>query len=173
MNPDTVQSKIAALRACDYFSDMRDEVLLRYVPYFEWLRVRKHQTFIQEGDAADFAVIVISGVFEVSKGEGQKRKLLALAKPGTFLGEIGLITNRERFATCKAVDESDVGLLSREQFDSMARNDLDLHGLLVRQIALQLAHRLTRLTDTIISLREKNDIAVDAARRIIETAAQV
>lgn len=173
MNPETVQSKIAALRACDYFSDMRDEVLVRYVPYFEWLHVRKDQTFIQEGDASDFAVIVISGVFEVSKGEGQKRKLMAFAKPGTFLGEIGLINNGKRFATCKAVGESEVGLLSREQFDSMARNDLDLHGLLVRQIALQLAHRLTRLTDAIISLKEQNDIAVDAARRIIETSARV
>jgi len=173
MDAGLAESKIAALRGCGFFSGLDDEMLLRYVPYFEWLSVNAEQILIQEGDASDFAVVVAAGVFEISKGGGLKRKLMAFAKPGTMLGEMGLVTNEPRYATCKAVGACEVGLLSRDQFDHMKGKDADLHATLMSRIAVQLAKRLTQITDSIVRLKEKNDIAVEAARRILETSTQV
>jgi CRP-like cAMP-binding protein len=173
MDAGLAESKIAALGACGFFSGLDDDVLLRYVPYFEWLSINAEQVLIKEGDASDFAVVVVSGVFEISKGDGSKRKLMAFAKPGTMLGEMGLVTNDPRYATCKAVGVSEVGLLSREQFEIMKVRDSDLHSTLMSRIVMQLAKRLTQITDSIVRLKEKNDIAIEAARRILETSTQI
>ncbi len=173
MPPQMHEAKLRALKAIELFSDMTDETLVRYLSYFEWIQVRADQILIREGDVSDLAFVVVSGVFEVTKGEGAKRKLMAFAKPGTMLGEMGLITNEPRYATCKAINEGEVGLLSIEQFTLMQKKDPDLHTTLVSRMTVQLAGRLRKVTDSILRLKEKNDIAVDAARRIIETSAQV
>jgi len=173
MSPQIHEAKLSALQAVELFHGMSNETLLRYVAYFEWISIRADQILIREGDAPDLAFVVLSGVVEVSKGSDTKSKLMALAKPGTMLGEMGLITNEPRYANCKAINDCEVGMLSIEQFSLMQARDPDLHVMLVLRMARQLAARLRTVTDSILKLKEKNDIAVDAARRIIETSAQV
>jgi len=166
-------TKIQSLRSCYFFSSCNDEVLLRLVPYFEWLPFNAGQVLIKEGEASDFALVICSGVFEIIKGENTKFSLMSNAKAGSILGEVGLVTGEKRYATCKAVEAGEVGLLSREQFLLMQFRDTDLYSMILAQMTKQLAKRLTEITDIISVLRHKNDIALDAARRILDASARL
>ncbi len=161
---------LGALRNSEVFGVSDGEALKRLASYFEWLTVNEGQEFIREGASSDFALLVVSGSFEILKAQGATRKLMAVARAGSFLGELGLITDEPRYATCRAVTSSDVGLLSREHFVSMQSKDPALYAMLLQRLCQQLGKRLVQVTDTVFLLREKNDIAVNAAKRILETA---
>ena len=164
------ETKVQSLRACNFFSSCDDEDLLRLVPYFEWLPFNAGQLLIKEGEESDFALVVCSGVLEILKGDNSNHRLMSNASAGSILGEIGLVTGEKRYATCKAVNAGEAGLLSREQFLLMQLRDRDLHWMLLALMTKQLAKRLTQVTDIIGALKHKNDIALDAARRILDAS---
>lgn len=164
-------SKTESLKGSELFAGLDQQQLLTLASYFEWLKIAADQQVICEGEPSDYAVLVVSGAFEVSKGAGLNRRLMAFAKPGSLLGEMGLITAGPRYASCRAVQDSEIGLLTSERFFLMKGSDPALHAELVTRIALQLAGRLVKVSDAILTLKEKNDIAVEAARRILETSA--
>ncbi len=112
----------ALLGAIELFLEMTDDTLVRYVPYFRWIKVRADQVLIQVGDASDHArwwwCPVPSRLQQLNT---IRKKLMAFIKPGTMLSEMGLITNEPRYATCKAISEGEVGLLLIEQFEMMKK----------------------------------------------------
>lgn len=166
-------SKFEIFKNSDLFSNWDEKRLEKLAGYFEWLSVSKDQQIISEGDSSDFSIFVVSGCFEVTKKANDGRKLVGIAKPGTMLGEMGLITAEPRYASCRAAMDSKVGLLTQERFDDMGREHPELHAQIVVNIAIELARRLMRVSDSVIQLKEKNDIAVESARRILETAARI
>jgi CRP/FNR family transcriptional regulator, cyclic AMP receptor protein len=161
---------LAALRDSDLFGGSAGESLQQVAAYFEWITVQEGQEIIREGTRSDFALLVVTGTFEISKADRGTRKLMAIAKSGAFLGELGLITDGVRYATCRAATDSEVGLLSREHFSAMRSKAPELYALMLQRLCQQLGKRLVQVTDTIFLLRDKNDIAVSAAKRILETA---
>jgi CRP-like cAMP-binding protein len=59
--------------------------------------------------------------------------------PGDYFGEIALIHESPRTATVRAVDEVDVWILSRDDFDDLLRRYFDLAGTLARTARLRAA----------------------------------
>jgi|LNFM01.1.fsa_nt_gb CRP/FNR family transcriptional regulator, cyclic AMP receptor protein len=165
-------SKITALKLSPLFVQIDEDDLGRLVNSFEWIEVRQNQELIREGDNSEYAVLVVSGVFEISKSQGGDRKLMAFAKPGAVFGEIGLLTNEPRYASCVAAQNSIVGILPRDRFEHMKISEPSLYLALLTGIALQMASRLTQVTDSVLTLKERNKIAVDAAHKILGAATQ-
>ena len=167
---DHAQLAILALRSSDLFREVPEPDLARLASYFEWLSVSKGQEIIKEGAVSDFSVLVVQGAFEVVKSRSGGQRLMGIAKDGALLGELGLVTDEPRYATCRAVETSAICLLTRERFDQMRGRDPDIHGLMLSGLMRQMARRLRQVTEAIFSLKEKNDIAIDSARRILETS---
>ncbi len=78
----------------------------------ETRRLVAGETLFRRGDAADAAVLVISGVLTL-EGDASNETALRIAGPGTLLCESALLAPGHRSATASARDSSTVLSISR------------------------------------------------------------
>ena len=78
---------------------------------------------IQEGDLGDCAYIVEAGSLEVSKINNQNNKqVLGRLKENDIFGELGLIDGLPRSATVTALEDCTIKVLTKDSFNSLAKN---------------------------------------------------
>lgn len=148
-----------------------DEALRdRLCAHFEWITINPGQEIIKEGDSSDFLLAVVSGGLEISKMRKGSPQLVGFARAGSIIGEMGLITSEPRYATCRAAVESQVGLLTRERFQRLRTQDEELYHEFVLFLSGYIAKRLAQVSDMVGALKQQNEIAVQAATRILDTA---
>lgn len=109
--------------------------LIKGIPFFaclssdeaaaaELLVVRKHfsrgQVVLFEEDTSKFMYIIVSGKVRVVQlsSEGKER-ILAIHKRGDYFGELALFDGKTAPATVIAMEESEIGLLSKSDFDTL------------------------------------------------------
>lgn len=124
-----------------------DTGLIKGIPFFssltsdeieatERLVVRKlfsrGQVVLFEEDTSKFMYIIVSGKVRVVQlsSEGKER-ILAIHKRGDYFGELALFDGKTAPATVIAMEESEIGLLSKKDFDVLVqKNDKILFNLL-------------------------------------------
>jgi CRP-like cAMP-binding protein len=74
---------------------------------------------IEEGSHGTSAFIILSGTAEVFKKTGQKEVVLASVGTGQVFGEMGLIEDRPRSASVRALTELKARVIDREQFNKL------------------------------------------------------
>ena len=78
---------------------------------------------ILEGDLGDCAYIVEAGSLEVSKINNQNNKqVLGRLKENDIFGELGLIDGLPRSATVTALEDCTIKVLTKDSFNSLAKN---------------------------------------------------
>jgi CRP-like cAMP-binding protein len=106
----------------------------------------------RQGDPSDHVVLVRSGQAEVLREVGDDRILLGMAKEGEFLGEMGVLDERPRSATVRAVSALEVELIGRRSFLERVSGDAQLaHRLLLRMSA-----RLRDVEDMLATLHAES-----------------
>ncbi len=115
-----------ALRNTYIFKDLPDKYIKLLSSYFKVIRVRKGEVvFYQYDESTDF-YIVLEGKLQayISNDEGEDL-VLAVFKPGDFFGEMSLFDGKPRSATVEAKEDSVLGVLSRNKFiDILKQNSL-------------------------------------------------
>ena len=121
--------------------------VLRNVPFFagltgpeaadvERLIMKKQfargQVVLFEEDTANYMYIIFSGkVRVVQTSDEGKERILAIHKRNDFFGEMALFDGKTAPATVVAMEETEIGLLSRESFEKhLLKNDKILHEFL-------------------------------------------
>jgi NADH dehydrogenase len=102
--PDVSQMKIAR-------SDM-------VVP----LRFAAGQEIIRQGDPGRRFYVIHSGKVEVVRGAGADEKILATLGPGKYFGEVALLKATERTATVRALEDTTVLSIDREDFTVLVQH---------------------------------------------------
>lgn len=84
--------------------------------------VKKGDVIFKEGNFSDSAYIIENGTFEACKRapDGTIKKLGVLKKNDIF-GEMGLIDGQPRCATITALEDGKVTVVTREDFQALAR----------------------------------------------------
>ena len=78
---------------------------------------------IEEGDLGDCAYIVEAGSLEVSKINDQNNKqVLGRLKENDIFGELGLIDGLPRSATVTSLEDCTIKVLTKDSFNSLAKN---------------------------------------------------
>ena len=77
---------------------------------------RPGQTVFEQGDLGDCAYFIHSGEVEVVMGKGTEAKPVARLSQGQYFGEMALITSHPRNATVRAINETKVAVLGKENF---------------------------------------------------------
>ncbi len=95
-----------------------------------------------EGDDGEEAYLILDGAIEVFLGSGKDEVVLATLKRGDIIGEMALIDNQPRMASARAVGDT--------QLTVMMRDDLD--------------QRLAKLSESDKVLRRLIDVFVDRLR---------
>jgi SulP family sulfate permease len=96
-----------------------------------------------QGDAGDELFLVRRGrVHVLLELEGGKRHHLSTLCQGDYFGEMAFLDRERRSADVEAATPSDLFVLSRERFDTLARGDPALGGRVFEQLADAVSKRL-------------------------------
>ncbi len=120
-------------------------------------RVRQYlkgEFIFQEGQASEHFYILQKGEVEVSIKRHEKRFVVNSLGPGAFFGEMGLLSNEPRSASCKAATFVEVIQVSNDDFQKLLKNS---HPL-TEKIINMLLGRVKRLTDISI----KNSVSTNS-----------
>lgn len=104
------------------------------------------EVLFREGEAGDYAFIILSGTLEVSRISRGDRVVLAYLKPEEIGGELALFTNEQRSATITAVEETTIRILSRETVES----ELQKLSPWVKNMIYGLSNRIIKLNDYLV-----------------------
>ncbi len=85
---------------------------------------------------------VLAGELEVFVDEGQGRTFVAKLGPGDVFGEMAVVDDLPRSASCNATTEGHVIALFRESMRKMIHDEPELSMLMMFQIARTLSLRL-------------------------------
>ena len=107
---------------------------------------------IEEGTKGSSAYIILSGAVEVVKKSGEKEITMATLGQGQVFGEMGLIEDRPRSATVKAVTEIRVRRIDREDFNELLRTKPSV----LIPIMKSLFERLRHATDMLAEMGEQS-----------------
>ncbi len=82
---------------------------------------RSGDTVIEEGSKGTTAYVILSGTAQVFKKSGNAEVLVATLGEGQVFGEMGLIEDRPRSASIKALSELKLRAIDREHFNELLR----------------------------------------------------
>src|SRR5439155_19821562 len=115
--------------------------------------VKEHapgDVLLKEGDAADFALLVLTGKLEVFVERGGKDLILTEASPGTILGELALLCGIPRSASARAKEKSTVLKWSDETLRTLLLRDRSLAQRIFRQALRTLIDKERSLIDSLV-----------------------
>lgn len=103
-------------------------------------------TFIKEGDAADegFMALLLEGEVVVESITVSRTEPLTIRVlgPGSLIGEVGLVDEEPRSASCTTSADSLCAILTREAFKALINEEPRIGSKLLLAIAARLAERL-------------------------------
>lgn len=109
----------------------------------------KNSLIVNEGDNSPCAFIINSGRVEILLCDEQGRQIvLSILQPGEHFGEMSLIDNEVRSAAVKALEDTELTVISKETFRKCLRS----HPEIAEQIMLGLVIRLREANKKISSL---------------------
>ena len=79
------------------------------------------EVIIEEGTKGTSAFIILTGTVEVTKRAGKEQIRMATLGEGQVFGEMGLIEDRPRSATVRALSDIKVRVIDRERFNELLR----------------------------------------------------
>lgn len=113
------------------------------------------EILFREGDHGDHFFVIDNGEVEIIKAFGtENERLIAVRKPGDFIGELSLINPAGlRMAMVRARTNVALWQLSRQDFEEVLNNNAPIANRIVRE----LSQRLTNAHEkTIVDLQSKN-----------------
>jgi|SRR5208283_3987147 len=134
------------LRNVSVFEGLTDEHLMRIAGNLSIAQFKKDATVFHQSDESRDLYIVLSGRVRASliNDEGDEL-ILAVFNAGNFFGEISLLDGVVRSATIIAEEPSTLGMLTRESFLAIAKEN----PMFVIDVLAIVARRL-RETDTMV-----------------------
>ena len=113
---------------------------------------------IREGDAGDFMMLVLEGQIEVMKQDRWNApRLIAVLDPGQTVGEMSMIDGQPRFASCTAVDQSVLAVLTRENLARIILEQPILGAKILMELVMMLSQRLRQTSARLVSYMDRED----------------
>ena len=127
------------LHSIPFFSGLTEEELLELESHIKIKRIARNEVVLFEEDTSNCMYIVYAGKVRVVKMNGVGREqILAIHKKRDFFGEMSLLDGKTSPATVIAMEDSEVGLLWRDDFERFIENN----GNMRRHIITMLCGKL-------------------------------
>jgi CRP-like cAMP-binding protein len=102
-------------------------------------RFPKNKTIVEEGTPGDYMYVVREGRVKVTKLSGDGReKILEMLGAGSFFGELSLLDGAPRSASVKALTETRILALSRNDFLGLLHRSPDLAMAVIQELTARL-----------------------------------
>ncbi len=130
---------IGSLRNIGLFASVGSEDLESIASLLIERRFPKHKTIVEEGLAGDYMYILREGRVSVSKlSDDGREKILEFLEAGDFFGEMSLLDNAPRSASVRALTETRILALSRNDFLNVLRKSPDLAMAVIQELTRRL-----------------------------------
>ena len=139
MRAAKIQDHLKILKVIPLFNSFSDEELSVVQEIIIEKNYRKNSVILSEDEAKEYMYIVFSGRLKVIQiSTDGKEQILVTRKKGDYFGEMSLIDGKTQPATVVAMEDSTVGLVSKNDFESIfLKNEKVL-----KQIIFMLCERL-------------------------------
>jgi len=114
--------------------------------------IKKGEPLFKEKDDTKGLWLIQSGKIEISRvtADGWRQTLVVLTA-GHFFGELSILENRKHVASAVALEDTELRLLPKEDFDKMMEEDCALALNIVKRIAIVMSKNLRRMNDKFLS----------------------
>ncbi len=102
----------------------------------------------KEGDTGDAMMFIVEGMVHVCRGDPIDAVTLGILDRGKTVGEMALIDNLARSATCIELHDSMFAALTRTNFERLAQDHPRLAIAVLKEIARMLSSRLRHANET-------------------------
>lgn len=123
-------------------------------PYLQCRQIQNGEVLWQEGDLCDFLAFIIDGKLEIKKETefAGKTVIVGVYGRGNVAGEICLLDQTPRGITAVAMEDCNLLLLSRENFDRLVREHPLLGIKLLKGMLLAVSTRLRKSFDRLAAI---------------------
>jgi CRP/FNR family transcriptional regulator len=114
--------------------------------------VIKGDQLFKEKDETKGLWLVHAGKIEISRitADGWRQTLVVLPA-GHFFGELSILENRKHVASATALEDTELLLIPKEDFDDLVQKDCVLALKLVMKLAIAMSKNLRRMNDKFLS----------------------
>ncbi len=105
-------------------------------------------TIFTEGARGEHAYLIKSGEVKITKtGKDDYQRTIATVKKGQIIGEMALIDDAPRAATAIALDNTDVLVISKEEFQKRLSNSDQVISLLLQTFTNRLRQQAQQIIE--------------------------
>jgi len=130
------------LKKVSLFYGLDDNQLSKIVEYLEEKNYEKGEIIFEEGSPGNSLFIIKNGRVEVRLKRGDLVLVLAELDEGSFFGELSLITDTPRSATCTALKDTSLYVLKKDDFWKIVEKDPRIGVVVLKNLAEELADRI-------------------------------
>ena len=143
---------IQALKQQSLFSDIDSEGLEKLSKVVTKISLKKGEQLFKEKDDTRGVFLLHSGKVEISRVTADGwRQTLTVVTPGDFFGELSILERRHHVASAVAVEDAELFLIPKEEFDRLMDQDTKLACYILKKIAMEMSKKLRRTTDKFLS----------------------
>ena len=114
--------------------------------------LKKGEQLFKEKDDTRGVFLLHSGKVEISRVTADGwRQTLTVVTPGDFFGELSILERRLHVASAVAVEDAELFLIPREEFERLMDQDTKLACYILKKIAMEMSKKLRRTTDKFLS----------------------
>jgi len=117
------------------FKDFSGELLQAITDSFHLRELKPEEVLFNQGDDGDSLFVLVEGLLEVSSQVEDEKRHLSFLRPGSFLGEMALLTGEKRSADVTSSTESLVGELTKESIMSLATENPEVLNKMTAVVA--------------------------------------
>lgn len=128
-------NKASLLSLCSLFSGLSQWELKSISQLMRLVEFRKDEIVYSQGGPGDSFYVIVSGRFEASILNMEKKKVLAYLRRGDFFGEMSLLTDEPHSATVKALSDSILLVLKKDDFKRMIEHNATVSFELNRRLS--------------------------------------
>lgn len=144
--------------------------MARNIPILERRFFPEGHDIISEGDPAEHAYIIQSGMVEIYKDKKGKPVKLARLEPGDIFGETALMFDEPRMASAKALTDCNLIIITRQVMEEKLKDS----DATIRAIVKMMKERLKvsnadRVAKTTTSVADMHKVFNDAFRVVMDS----
>jgi len=141
-----VKELASMLEKAALFSKFERAELNLLAHYCSAYRVEASHDLFKEAEKGQFMAVLLKGRIDILKAG----KLITTIRPGRALGEMSLIDGYPYSATARVIDESEIAMFTRSQFEQLCDEHPKLGLKVMRTLAGLISLRLRQTTGVLL-----------------------
>lgn len=127
------------LNSIPFFAGLSDGELRELESHIRRRQISRNEVVLFEEDTANYMYIVYSGKVRVVKiNVDGREQILAIHRKRDFFGEMSLLDGKTSPATVIAMEDSEIGLLEKDDFDRFIENNDNMRRHIIDMLCSQL-----------------------------------